>query len=93
MTVMTGNISRRKDERVNLRVDAETKRLLMAAAEIKGTKLSDFLLSTAVNAAERLVNRPAVSRLDNNDFCRVLDALANPPEPTRYLVEAMRQGR
>ena len=90
MTAMTAYAHhKKKNDRVNLRIDAETKKLLMEAAEIKGTKLSEFLLSTAIAAAEKLVSRPVVARLDNEDFCRVLDAIANQPQPTPYLVEAL----
>lgn len=80
----------RKDERVNLRIDAKTKALLQQAAEINGSRLTEFLLSTAVARAQRLLSRTVVTRVSNDEFYRVLDAIENPPEPSDYLVDALR---
>lgn len=81
----------RKDERVNLRVDARTKAMLVKAAEISGTPLTEFVVQTALDRADRLVSQPKVTRVSNEEFFRVLDLIENPPEPTDYLVEAMQR--
>ncbi len=81
----------RKDERVNLRVDAKTKAMLVQAAEISGTRLTEFLVQTALDRADRLVSQPKVTRVSNEEFFRVLDLIENPPAPTDYLVEAMQR--
>lgn len=80
----------RKDERVNLRIDAKTKALLQRAAEINGSRLTEFLLTTAVARAQRLLSQTTVTRVSNDEFYRVLDAIENPPKPTDYLVDALR---
>ncbi len=80
----------RKDERVNLRIDAKTKALLQQAAEINGSRLTEFLLTTAVTRAQRLLSRTTVTRVSDDEFYRVLDAIDNPPAPTDYLVDALR---
>lgn len=81
----------RKSERVNLRVDATTKAMLVKAAEISDTPLTTFLVETALERAERLVSQPKVTRVSNEEFFRVLDLIENPPAPTDYLVEAMKR--
>ncbi|MCH8542644.1 MAG: DUF1778 domain-containing protein [Alcanivorax sp.] len=81
----------RKDERVNLRVDAKTKAMLVQAAEISGTPLTEFVVQTALDRADRLVSQPKVTRVSNEEFFRVLDLIENPPAPTDYLVEAMKR--
>ena len=81
----------RKDERVNLRVDARTKAMLVKAAEISGTPLTEFVVQTALERADRLVSQPKVTTVSNEEFFRVLDLIENPPEPTDYLVDAMQR--
>ncbi|MCK0538876.1 type II toxin-antitoxin system TacA family antitoxin [Alcanivorax quisquiliarum] len=90
MSAHATNVAR-KDERVNLRVDAKTKAMLVRAAEISGTKLTEFLVQTALDRADRLVSQPKVTRVSNEEFFRVLDLIENPPAPTDYLVEAMQR--
>ena len=89
MNAPTANTSR-KDERVNLRIDAKTKALLQQAAEINGSRLTEFLLTTAVARAQRLLSRTTVTHVSNEEFYRVLDAIESPPAPTDYLVDALR---
>lgn len=88
MTTLTEKRAR-KDQRLNVRVDAQTRELLVRAAEVAGVGLSDFLLSVARERAERLVQQPVSTRVSPEEFCRILDLIENPPAPTDYLVEAM----
>lgn len=81
----------RKDERINLHVDARTKTMLVKAAEIYGTPLSEFVIQTALDRADRLVSQPTATRVSNEEFFRVLDLIETPPEPTDYLVNAMQR--
>lgn len=81
----------RKDERINLRVDAKTKAMLVKAAEICGTPLSEFVIQTALDRADRLVSQPKATRVSTEEFFRVLDLIETPPEPTDHLVDAMQR--
>lgn len=81
----------RKDERVNLRVDAKTKALLMQAAELSGVPLTEFLVQTALERADRLMSQPKATLVSREAFFRVLDLIENPPPPTDYLIEAMQK--
>ena len=78
-----------KDQRLNLRVDAETRDLLERAAALNGTRLSEFILGVARERAERTVELPTRTRVSPQEFCRILDLIEHPPEPTDYLTEAM----
>jgi len=49
-----------KAERIELRVTPNVKALLVAAAQLRHTSVSDFLLTQAVAAAERVVAAPRV---------------------------------
>lgn len=81
----------RKDERINLRVDARAKAMLVKAAEICGTPLSEFVIQTALDRADRLVSEPKATRVSNEEFFRVLDLIETPPEPTDYLVRTIQR--
>ncbi|MBA4723112.1 MAG: DUF1778 domain-containing protein [Alcanivorax sp.] len=76
---------------MNLRIDAKTKALLQQAAEINGSRLTEFLLTTAVARAQRLLSRTTVTHVSKEEFYRVLDAIESPPAPTDYLVDTLRQ--
>lgn len=77
-----------KTERVQMRVDPAAKRLLERAAALANTTVSAFVVSNALEAADRLIRdreRLVVSEQDWNLF---FDALVNPPEPNAVLRRA-----
>ncbi|MBG11736.1 MAG: hypothetical protein CL553_00775 [Alcanivorax sp.] len=80
----------RKEEQIALRADANTKTLLQQAADISGLRLEEFIVSTAVARAQRLLSQTTTTRVSNDQFCRMLDAIENPPAPTDDLVDALR---
>lgn len=81
----------KKDERLNLRVDSRTKAMLVRAAAISGTPLTEFVVQVALERAAHVIGHPETTRVSNDEFFRVLDLVENPPAPTRYLTEAMQQ--
>lgn len=83
--------SGRKDERLNLRVDARAKAMLTRAAAINGTPLTEFVVQVALERASQVIGHPETTRISNDEFFRVLDLVENPPAPTRYLTDAMQQ--
>jgi uncharacterized protein (DUF1778 family) len=69
-----------RDDRLQVRVDVETKALLRRAAGYRYRTLSQFVLATALEAAEKVVreNEAVIpSQLDQIFY----DALVNPPTP------------
>jgi len=81
--------SYRRMERITLHVDATTKVLLRRAAGVSGLRLAEFVQVAAVARAHRLLSQTMVTYISNGEFCRVLDAIENPPAPTDDLVNAL----
>lgn len=82
-----------KRDRMHLRLDAKTKRKLERAAAYEETSVSDFVLSNAVAAADRIIDAHEKIVLLENDWDVFYDALVNPPEPNTKLREAARRYR
>jgi uncharacterized protein (DUF1778 family) len=82
-----------KDERINLRIDAEQKRLLEAAAEAEHTTVSAFVLSAATTAAaDRLADR-RVFTLNEEQWAAFDAALSRPARDVPGLRELMSRPR
>ena len=80
-----------KTLRVNLRVDAASKRALERAAAYTGSTLSDFVLSNALAAASELIRTRESVTLAPRDWDAFFEALMDPPEPGERLREALRR--
>ncbi len=82
-----------KRDLMHLRLDAKTKRRLERLAAYDETTMSDFVLSNAVAAAERVTDPHEKIVLTAQDWDIFCDALINPPEPIERLREAARRYR
>ncbi len=82
-----------KRDRMHLRLDAKTKRKLERAAAYEETSVTDFVLATAVAAAERVIDSHEKIALSAKDWEVFHDALIDPPEPNEKLREAARRYR
>ena len=80
-----------KHERVNMRLDAKSKRKLERAATYEETTVSRFVLSSAVSAAERVIDAHERTVLPATDWDAFYDALLNPPAPNAVLRRAARR--
>jgi uncharacterized protein (DUF1778 family) len=80
-----------KDERINLRVDAEQKGLLEAASEAEHTSVSAFVLSAATSAAAHVLADRRAFTLDADDWAVFDEALNRPPRAIPGLSELMSQ--
>ncbi len=78
-------------ERIEFRVKAEEKALLAKAALIEDMKLPQFVLGPALKRARKIVADANRILTTERGYLDVLDALANPPQPTEALMEAMRE--
>ncbi|PWN54821.1 DUF1778 domain-containing protein [Abyssibacter profundi] len=81
------------DERIEFRVKAEDKALLARAAMLEHAKLPQFVLGPALKRARKIVAEADRIVTTEQGYREVLDALANPPKPTKALVDAMREYR
>lgn len=76
--------------RLEARLPADVLRLLKRAAQLQGRTLSDFVVTSAREAAERAVKEHHVIQLCLEDQIKFAEALINPPEPNEALKEAFR---
>jgi uncharacterized protein (DUF1778 family) len=81
----------RKDERLEARVSAEAKALCQEAASIEGRSLTDFIVSSAVESARRILRERALIELSQRDRNAFVESLLNPPLPNQRLQEAARR--
>ena len=77
-----------KHERLQIRLDAHAKHVLQRAAGYRRKALSQFVLGTALEEAERVIQENEVVTLSGADWQVFYDALTNPPTPNTALREA-----
>ena len=76
------------NSRMSLRIPPADKALLMRAVTLKRTSLTDFVISTAVEAARAVIDQAERTQLTERDSLRVLELLENPPAPNARLLAA-----
>jgi uncharacterized protein (DUF1778 family) len=81
----------RKEDMIQIRASAETKALLQQAAQIRGQKLSEFMLESARRKAEDTILDQRLFILDAEAHEKLLAILDNPPKPSKRLIELMRR--
>lgn len=77
-----------QNSRVSLRVRADRKALLRRAASIRQCSLTDFVVETAIRAAEETIEQAERVVLSERDSLLVMAALENPPAPNEKLRRA-----
>ena len=75
--------------RLEARLPTSVYVLLKQAAAIKGRSITDFVVSAAHDAAQRVIEDDNLMRLSADDQARFAQALINPPEPNDALRQAM----
>ena len=80
-----------RSERINLRLSEVAKRRIEQAASVEGKAVSAFIVSSALENAEKTVRRQETMALDREDAIRFFDALANPPALNDKLRAALKE--
>ncbi|WP_428099618.1 DUF1778 domain-containing protein [Candidatus Rariloculus sp.] len=80
-----------RSERINLRVSETAKRRIEQAASVEGKTVSAFIVSSALENAEKTVRRHETMALDREDAMRFFDALAKPLAPNDKLRAALKE--
>ncbi len=73
------------NKRMNLRVRPEQKAVLVRAAALRNTDLTDFVLQPALREAAAVIEAADRLKLSERDSLRVLALLENPPAPNAKL--------
>lgn len=84
---MPGNTA--KNERINLRLNDNAKRLIERAASFEGKTVSNFILSSALANAEKTVHEHETIELGKQDAERFLAALDGSIPFNEALTEAL----
>ena len=82
-----------KDTRVVARIPPAVKETLQRAADLSGATLNQFLVQSAVNAANHLLETDRQIFLSERDAQTVFDLLENPPTPNQQLLVAVDKHR
>jgi len=77
-----------KSERVQVRIDTDAKRMLKRAAALANTSVSAFVVSSALDAAGRLIQERERLVLSDKDWDLFSEALVNPPGPNEAMRDA-----
>jgi len=77
-----------KDDRLQVRLDAKSKSMLQRAASYRHKTVSQFVLATALEEAEKVIRENEVVTLSGADWKIFYDALTDPPKPNAALREA-----
>ncbi|PIE37713.1 MAG: ABC transporter [Gammaproteobacteria bacterium] len=76
------------NHRMSLRIGAKEKSLLIRAAALEHTNLTDFVIRNVLSAAKRVVEEHELTELTERDSLHVLELLDNPPPPNERLLRA-----
>ena len=80
-----------KSERFNIRLNPEAKKRIERAASFEGTTASGFILSSALDQAERTIREHETMVLDRRDAEAFFDALVRPPMMNAKLAAALKE--
>jgi uncharacterized protein (DUF1778 family) len=83
----------RKIERIEARLNPDQKQRIEHAAGLKGTSISDFIVSSAEKAAVRAIEEHEVWTLSRRDREVFVRALLRPPAPSRRMKAALKRYR
>ena len=76
------------NDRMSLRIASEEKSLLMRAATLQHTNLTEFVIRTVVSAAREVIAHNERVELTQRDSLHVLNLLEEPPVPNKKLMAA-----
>jgi len=77
-------------KRITARVPDNVRVTLEQAAELLGATVNQFVVQTAYQEAQRVIERESVIRLSQKDAMKVLSLLDHPPKPNQRLKQAVK---
>jgi len=79
-----------KAERVQFRIDHDTKQTIERAAALANSTVSAFAVSSVLNAARQIIREHEQIVLGQRDWDVFHDALVNPPKNTKRIQKAFK---
>ena len=76
------------NSRMSLRIPAEEKAILLRAAALRRTDLTDFVRTHSLSATREVIQEAEHLELSERDSLRVLAVLEKPPAPNAKLLAA-----
>jgi len=80
----------KQNQRVSARVPLHVYDMLSQAAELSGATVNQFLVQSAIEKAQNVVERERFIRMTTRSASLFFDALENPPEPNEKLKYAIK---
>lgn len=75
--------------RITARVPLAVQEKLQAAADLVGSTLNQFVVQSALEKAEQIIDRETMIGLTRRDAAMLIDLLENPPKPNAALKRAL----
>jgi uncharacterized protein (DUF1778 family) len=82
--------SKEPRQRITARVSDSVRVTLEQAAELLGSTVNQFVVQTAYQEAQRVIERETIIRLSQEDARTVLSLFDNPPKPNKRLKDAVK---
>lgn len=76
------------NDRMSLRIASEEKALLMRAAALQHTNLTEFVVRHVVSVAKKIIDENERLELTEKDSLHILELLDDPPAPNDKLMAA-----
>src|ERR1043165_10043742 len=76
--------------RITARVPAKMRDALEQAAQLQGSTLNQFVVQSAYQEAQRILERETVLRLSQRDAQKVFSMLEHPPKANKQLRDAVK---
>ena len=80
----------RVEKRFQTRMPYHVHERLMHAAEVSGATLNQFVVQSALEKANSLLEREQILNLTYRDAEALFDAIEQPPSPNEHLIKAAR---
>lgn len=77
-----------KSGRIETRADPDVRELIVEAADLEGGSVSEFLVASAKERAEKTPNRTRVIHLTEESQIRFAELILDPPPPNEAMEEA-----
>ena len=81
--------SQKSQARLEARVDAEIKARWQQAADLQGITLTDFIITSLQESANKIIQQHQTMKLTKKDTEAFVDAVLNPSEPNEKLSAAV----